>query len=434
MQVRTSGLADRADLRKTSYAPIREAALRRICQLAKALVITALATACGIDRAPVRSRAVVHDSAGVTIVESPAPGPDDALGWTLDRVPLLDIGTLDGPPEHQLYRVRGALRMADGGVAVLNAGTREIRVYDAEGAHVRSMGGEGGGPGEFTEPGSLTLWPGDSLAVWDSRARRLSIYAIDGTFGRVVTFPPPEGLGIPSFSHRLTSGALAVTNVKLTIDGVSTGNLRVPFEVSLLSPEGDVVASLGTYPGDEMFMDISPGAVSVVRLPFARGFSVSGHGDETIVALNDRIELKVFGPDGTLRRIARVLAPPRPTTDADRQAYLQDRLASAPEERRPGLRTMIQEHPGPDTLPAFDDLTDDRAGNTWVRLFRSPADVGPGRWLVLDDQGALLGTAELPVGIDAYEIGPDWLLGLWTDELDVEHVGLWRLNGRPAPG
>jgi hypothetical protein len=395
-------------------------------------VVSALATACGTEHAQRRAPTQVRDSAGVTLLESSAPTADDDLGWRLDSVPLVDIGALAGPAELQLYQVRGALRL-DGGLAVLNAGTREVRLYGPDGRYLLAMGREGDGPGEFADPGSLARWSGDSLAVWDRQARRLTVFAADGTFGRTLTFPPPEGLGIPEFSHRLVSGALAVTNVKLSIDGLSTGNVRIPFEVSLLSPEGARLTSLGTYPGEETFIQISPGAVNVIRLPFARGFSVAGHGEETVVAPNHRLELKYYGPDGTLRRIARVAIPPRPTSDADRQAYLEERLANAPEERRAGLRTMIREHPGTDTLPAFDGLVDDRAGNTWVRLFHSPADAEPGRWLVLDDQGALLGTVALPVGIDVYEIGLDWLLGRWTDEFDVEHVRLWRLRGR-RPG
>jgi len=377
---------------------------------------------------------IVRDSAGLTLVESPGPSTDDDLSWALDSVPRLDIGALDGPPELQLYQVRGAIRLEDGGVAVLNAGTREVRLYGPDGRYLGSMGGQGDGPGELNNPASLHRWAGDSLAVWDVRTRRLTVYGMDGSLGRTLSLPQPEGLGIPAFSHRLANGALATTSMKLSTEGLSTGNVRVPVEVALLSSDGEVLESLGTHPGDETFMQIGEESVSILRVPFARGFAVAPHEIETIVAQTDRLELLYYGADGALARIARVAVPPRLATDADRQAHLEERLASAPEQARPGLRTLLRDHPGPDTLPAFTALKDDAMGNTWVRRFRSPADRGSEQWIVLDAQGAMRGTVALPPGIDVYEIGRDWLLGRWTDALEVEHVRLWRLNGRPAPG
>ena len=89
---------------------------------------------------------------------------------------------------------------------------------------------------------------------------------------------------------------------------------------------------------------------------------------------------------------------------------------------------MAREHPGPDTLPAFDDVIDDALGDTWIQTFRSPADTGPERWIVLGPEGAARGTVLLPSGIDVYEIGEDWILGRWTDDFDVEHVRVWGLD------
>ena len=65
-----------------------------------ALTLLAGAAACAEERGPQQGpTATVRDSAGITIVESPALGPAADLGWTVDSVPLLDIGTLEGSPE-----------------------------------------------------------------------------------------------------------------------------------------------------------------------------------------------------------------------------------------------------------------------------------------------------------------------------------------------
>ncbi len=372
--------------------------------------------------------AVVRDSVGITIVESPPLGPDADLGWAVDSVPLLDIGTLEGPPETQLYRVLDAHLLADGGVAVLNAGTAEVRFFSASGAYRSTFGGEGEGPGEFIRPGALHPWPGDSLAVWDAVARRITLVAPDGSLGRIFTLPQGETGARTAFSHRLPGGELAVTRFGLVGDDLSSGYRRIPVHVELIDENGARIADLGSHPGDETFMTILPEAVSIVRLPFARGWAVAPHGAETMVAPNDRLEVRYYDATGALIRIARVDEAPRLTSDADRQAELERRLANAPEPARPGIRTLLREHPGPDTLPAFTTVTDDALGDTWIRTFRSPADTGPDRWIVLRPDGGARGTVALPPGIEVFEIGEAWILGRWTDDLDVEHVRVWRLE------
>ena len=46
----------------------------------------------------------------------------------------------------------------------------------------------------------------------------------------------------------------------------------------------------------------------------------------------------------------------------------------------------------------------------------------------LRPQGAFLGMVETPCRFQAFEIGSDYLLGGWADEVDVEHVCLHELR------
>ncbi|WP_419943063.1 hypothetical protein [Candidatus Palauibacter sp.] len=61
----------------------------------------------------------------------------------------MSIGTAGGDPAYELFRVGGAMRLSDGRIVVANAGTGELRVYDPDGIHLASWGGQGDGPGEF---------------------------------------------------------------------------------------------------------------------------------------------------------------------------------------------------------------------------------------------------------------------------------------------
>ncbi len=109
-------------------------------------LLLSLVAGCGPETAS-RPSATIRDSAGVTIVENQQGIPPDAGGWSLAARPSLVIGSLHEPEDNGLYRVRGALRLPDGRIAVGSDGSHELRIYEADGALVRRLGGEGEGPG-----------------------------------------------------------------------------------------------------------------------------------------------------------------------------------------------------------------------------------------------------------------------------------------------
>src|SRR5690606_16795253 len=107
-----------------------------------------LLAACGAGERAATDIAV-RDSAGIALGEDTAAVWPEGGGWHLSPEPLVEIGVLDGAPEDQLFRVVGARRLGDGRIVVANSGTHELRFYDAQGRHLRSVGREGEGPGEF---------------------------------------------------------------------------------------------------------------------------------------------------------------------------------------------------------------------------------------------------------------------------------------------
>lgn len=66
-------------------------------------------------------------------------------------------------------RIVSVARGEEGNLVVADAGWGEIRVFDSGGEHVRTIGREGEGPGEFQ---SLSgAWPGSEGAAADHRIR-----------------------------------------------------------------------------------------------------------------------------------------------------------------------------------------------------------------------------------------------------------------------
>lgn len=97
---------------------------------------------------------------------------------TLTLVEELRIGHLDDP-EKGFSIVSGIEVGSHDRVYVLERLEGKIRVYDHAGALLNKIGGQGSGPGEFELPSSFGL-TGDSIWVYDSRLRRVTVFTTDG--------------------------------------------------------------------------------------------------------------------------------------------------------------------------------------------------------------------------------------------------------------
>ena len=130
-----------------------------------ALLLLPPVTACDrpYDGPPVTE----HDSAGVRIVEAHVPVWTDSTAWRLDEEPVLDLHALGPTDAYTFFRIRGMRRLGDGSIAVVNAGTGEIRLFSALGDHITSVGGQGEEPGEFGRLEGIEL-VGDSIFALDS--------------------------------------------------------------------------------------------------------------------------------------------------------------------------------------------------------------------------------------------------------------------------
>lgn len=133
-----------------------------------------------VEPLPPRS---VTDSAGTVIVENRRPSWRAGGGWQVGTPPAVSVGGETGDSTHLVWRVKGAVRLSDGKLAVLAGGPRKVLVFDRAGDLVRAMGRPGRGGGEFRSPSHLQYKPGDTLVVWD------------GFFGPITSFDRSGDLG-----------------------------------------------------------------------------------------------------------------------------------------------------------------------------------------------------------------------------------------------
>ena len=88
--------------------------------------------------------------------------------------------------------------------------------------------------------------------------------------------------------------------------------------------------------------------------------------------------------------------------------------------------------PIPEMMPSFESLLVDEEGWLWAKKYEWDPE-RRSAWVVFDPSGRAHGSVETPVGVEIHQIDSGFMLGVWTDELDVEYVRRYRVN-RPAGG
>jgi hypothetical protein len=384
---------------------------------------------------PEGPRVEARDSAGVTIVENRGEVGPHGGGWRVSAEALLSIGTFQGDSLHQLYQVQGARRLSGGGVAVANAGSGEVRVYDPSGVFVRSLGRRGEGPGEFQRPALAGVLGGDTLVVADMQLRRITlVHPVAGVVGSARVAEDLGGAVLPQ-------GMLADRTVVLgggfywsgsSGETLTEGYSRPPTSYRSCSLEGDLVTDFGEFPGSEFNVQIrSVGggmAMSARLIPFGKypmqtvspGFLHVGSGESW--------EVRSYRPSGELARIVRLDRELRPVRREDLEAYVREAVAEATDPAQAQeIRRGIEALPTPDFMPASASLHADHHGYLWVERYRAPGEE-PAVHDVLDPEGRLVGWVSLPAGLQILESGPDYVLGLYRDDLEVEYVRVYALE------
>jgi hypothetical protein len=373
---------------------------------------------------------VVSDSAGVTIVENEAPTLTEP--WAINPQPIARIGDQTGDLELEFFRIRGAVGFADGTFVVANGGTQELRWFSSTGTFLYAAGSAGQGPGEFTVLSRIFPSSNGSIAAYDTQQRRISVFARDGALMESLSFPAlASSVGISGPIGAFSEGCYLAVPLGFWLD--DPGPTRVEREALEVQKwcGGATAESLGSFPGREVAVAAqSNGIISRGPQRFGREGFVAVDSARWVIGDNDRPEYQVRAATGELTQVVRWRPATRSVSPADLDAHLQQELDRRPGELewQQGIRAWYAQFPAPpETMPAFSGVILDAADNVWVREYRSPADPPGERFLVFDSAGAWLGNTSLPAGVTALWIDQDYMVGLITDDLGVESVGVFEL-------
>lgn len=388
------------------------------------ILTAALAAGCAMgDATP---GVVVTDSAGVTITESAGPAWAEGRGWIVADAPLLSIGALDGDDAYVFHEAFTALRLSNGVIVVGDRGSRTLRLFDADGRHLRTVGRQGSGPGEFRSLSSVQRIAGDTLVVWDGGLRRVSTVDAAGEFVGEVSAALLGNSPIQMI-RRLDDGRWLVSWEPSLSGAGGFGVHRRTAVVGVAATDLSPADTIGTWPGLEFsVVQTAGGGMSIGPSPWGRALALAPRGAEIIVANSKRMGYDVAGNDGAIRASVRVPMDLR-MTDAHRQELLAAALAQA----RDGDTEFARAWYGGDGVPqhraAFRGVLVDTGGNVWLGPAGSPA-VDPRRWIVFDVGGRYLGVVVMPEGFTPSDVGDDWILGVTRDDLGVERVQLFALR------
>ena len=391
--------------------------MRRVARVTSA-ALAALAAGCASgDRAGTVS---FRDSAGVTIAENAPAAAQAVTHWTIEQPALLTIGVLEGDSAYQFYHVGGAALLADGRIAILDAGSRELRFFASDGRHIGSVGREGEGPGEFRAPFPLVRFAEDSLLVWDQELQRFSVFDDEGALVRVAALD--RSVLNPFLAGVFDDGHVLIGDHRLEVPPY--GFAPTIAEFVRYTPAGAFADSVGGYPWMEIGRIGEADHGMVGGRTFAPRTSTAVRGERFWIGTGAEGSVDVRDRAGALRRIVRWDPGDQTVGPEDQARNLAERFGDAP----PEVRRSFEQVPALERFPAYGELGADAEGDLWVKAYRRPGQVGPDRWLVFDPEGALIARLETPASMRILEAAADRVLCVVSDEFDVERVALFALR------
>lgn len=369
----------------------------------------------------------------IPMVRSEAPEWDTASQWLVDSAPSLVIGVAEGTAGHELYRVKSAVRSADGGYIIGNAGSSEIRFFDAAGQFRLAAGGNGAGPGEFAEFSSLRICRiGNRLVVEDNGADRFHVFEEDGHFVETVTVSGLNGRP-PNLLDCFWDGSLLTVSGDGSLQGSDGEVLQFMVDYHRYSTRGEHLDTIVRVTGESQYVNEFGGSVHYPLLPFSPRSQVAA-GD-SVLYVSDSGDAVVRKYLLTGKLIAEFQWNPGKRTRVKDvwDEYTRESLSHM------GVRDLAmyrhfyaRDLPLPELVPVVNTLKVDIEGNLWVEHMRPPGS-STRTWSVLTAEGQHLGYVETPAGVAVLEIGSDYVIGHHIDDLSVERVHVYRLS-KPGVG
>jgi hypothetical protein len=350
-----------------------------------------------------RTRSVTVDTLPGGIVRTMSSAPIEPGRWSLVRARDVQPPELD-PAE--LLEPRDLALADDGTVLVSDTKPELIKVFDREGRFVRSLGGEGDGPGEHRV--AYIALRGDTLVVQDPVNSRATTF--DWRTGAILAerrtaccYWSPIGVNAAGevFARSIVSAPdTTLRNVQAYVR-FPIGGTRADTLFALERQGTPPPKSWELRDGDRMQMMLP--VPFEPRAQFAiepTGAHLTGWNAEYLLrtSRDGRDTVALFGRAAT----------PSLLTAAEKRRIADARVSEIRRGNPQGiseqvLRMAFDPAMIPDRYPAYDNFTVDRAGRRWVRL--TGPDTTRVAFDLFDSEGRWLDSLKVPA--------TDWPAEAW---------------------
>jgi hypothetical protein len=353
--------------------------------------------------------------------------------WHLEDAPLLDLGGARGPDETVFYRVAGVTKLPNGRFATADEFRFEIRIFDLAGSQVRSFGGEGEGPGEFSSLWEFTSSRGTLIAT--DRRGTAHFLEDDGSYVRSVPAARTDLGGRIRVSGYLGNGE----PIGVFYDHPPDTRADETVHGNVVAIRDDGTALLVRAPGYERVFDRDWGEGFLV---FGARMLVGVLHDTFCVGYGSSYSFSCYDSAGERRFVVvHRDRQSRRVSEADREAYLASLISSNLRQDDPAWQARLRRATRfADTFPAFGRFIGSTAGELWIgplsvgeeaSILRNPPPSQPTTWSVYSTEGVWLTEIQLPAGFRLREAGRDYVAGVATNEMGEETVRVYAIVGRP---
>lgn len=383
----------------------------------------------------------VRDSTGIEIVESSAPslGPG---AWTISEEPVLQIGEVRGEDAYLFAGISSrrsgdfpfVIRWPMSRIVVCNGMDSTIRIFDLRGEFIRMVGGMGEGPGEFRF--IEACWPTASGMVV-AADNYLSFLDLDLAVTRKVQIPSVDGGRVFPYGVHEDGSYVVIRPYEVPSD---PGIQDAAAGVFVINAAGALSGELFMMKQDRRLRE---GRYSITQ-QFGPIGSITGSASRIFYGWPEAYSISEFNQEGVTSRVISRDWDPVPVTEEDVAWWLtfRDTLAKFQGNDSPRFREAYQKQTSimvyPEFRAPFDELHVDRTGHLWVRNTHPRYDRAytsfqvrfPFEWTwdVFDPEGRWLTTLALPSSFRAHDIGEDYILGVWKDDMDLEYVRMYSLD------
>jgi hypothetical protein len=287
-----------------------------------------------------------------------------------------------------------------GEVLLLDSQLSEVQVYAADGAHLRTLGREGDGPGEMRRPNDFFVMPDGTVCVLQGFGGRIVKLTGDGMPAGEGSFTPAQGSGQFSVMIRgLAAGPdIVLAGIKMAFEGgVST-------QTYFLTRCDAAGVERATLVEKSNTIDYSDFVMTEMDMDFVWSrMAVAPTGEVYAAPERNAYTVHVFGADGTP---ARVITRQYASLERDDERKdIQRRIIEGIGANYPRPPHAIEIEDTDPVVTAMWVLDD---GSLWVQTGRGDNEPPAGCWTVLDvfdGEGRFTRQVALPGDHDALRDG-----------------------------